>query len=1102
LSPYSKINKLLIAFTAVQASLFSFMVTSTADSGPGSLREALTLVNGGFLFDPHIDFSPISGSTITLSSPLPIVNDAGGSQSIKTFLGSGVTINGASAHPGLWLKVPTPTTSPPAPILVDKLHFQDCTSKGGDGGSPGGGGGAGIGAGIFLEGQPQSIFPGTPTPVILNDVTFTNCRNIGGDGGDGTGTVYVGGGGGGGALAWLPSKDGVDGVQGEGGAGGAGGGGAFGGAGGIAGAGGTATASGGGGGGTGLVGTATAFSGGDAFGFFPYPPYAGGGGGSGSSDSSHTLHTGSPGQFGGGAGVFHISNTTGSLSPSNSGNPYVPFGNGGAAAIPGTIGGAGGGGSAGGVVFVGGFPRSINLGLSGNTSFINSSAQGGAAGYQTYPETALNRALDGGETAGLDIINILNGGTVNLFTNSQMTFSGGIQAFNFSLFPALDHNYIKDGSGTVTLNIQPPNETQPNLNYMFSNLTILDGTLELNGPPTPDFSSGTTLWTQNITVRSAPGGTLLVAHGGKIKGVGTILAQGPILFATGSSLELDIGTTIITGVTSPPVFAPGVSITSTIQPTQLGSLFLVDLLEGAGNYNFTHSTLALTTSGGAFPSTPTVYVPLFTAGNITGKFSLATLNGFDATDQIFYSPPNDPNSVFFPVGVPDGYIGPANIIFGVNSLSTTILKDPCGGIIVVAFLLPGEEAAALTSFITNQSNLTLQALGASATFINNLVSKRRAAGGAPVAGAPKSPVAAWQREQKYIALNTDNHSGPNFLPIKKTDKELDAAGADAMDMPLLPTAPDKPLYSLSVTPLSQFQAQDSITTSTIILPSYKTYSVGTSVGFDYLGMETVLVGGAATYLFTELNQNDRLGKQNIHSAYGTLYSGFIFDQLSFNVLATGSYNYNAANRILLPIPGESFDIDVAPGEAITITSTGIPGGTAKASYNSYQLVPHFDISYEFGFDWFSLLPFIQSDLAISFQDSFSESGLGEFTFSSCDINVALNTATDFLITFLMQNEAGFNFFEQIKIDDEKTLILRQKASYVNRYIVPYSIDSKFLSDTEFTETDVMLPMQHFFGSAFEFIFRRNTQSIIATYEGMYGSGYLFNTAVLRFSNEF
>lgn len=158
-------------------------VTNTNDSGAGSLREAITLTNGGASGD-RILFTV--GGTITLASPLPPIF-----QTNVTMLtqGHSVELNGQTLFSGLFIW-PTAGT-----FLLDNTTSGSgsftsfgTTSQGGSGGNSGGGG-LGAGGGIFV---------GAGTTVTVQGMTLSGCTALGGAGGapsPGGETISGGGGG-------------------------------------------------------------------------------------------------------------------------------------------------------------------------------------------------------------------------------------------------------------------------------------------------------------------------------------------------------------------------------------------------------------------------------------------------------------------------------------------------------------------------------------------------------------------------------------------------------------------------------------------------------------------------------------------------------------------------------------------------------------------------------------------------------------------------------------------------------------------------------------------------------------------------------------------
>src|SRR3954466_7870760 len=173
-----------------------FLVTNNADSGAGSLRQAILDANANWISAPlqtsTITFAAgMANSTITLLSALPAIAgsltidgaqyDVDGNPSTQ-----GITISGATSFRVFY-------------VSQGDAHFQYFTiangkAVGGDGGD-GGGGGLGAGAAIFVA-------VGNTT---VNNVNFTNddanggagtAATIGGAGGngpDGTGGGTPGG---------------------------------------------------------------------------------------------------------------------------------------------------------------------------------------------------------------------------------------------------------------------------------------------------------------------------------------------------------------------------------------------------------------------------------------------------------------------------------------------------------------------------------------------------------------------------------------------------------------------------------------------------------------------------------------------------------------------------------------------------------------------------------------------------------------------------------------------------------------------------------------------------------------------------------------------
>lgn len=379
----------LCFYSLCTATLFSTnrLVTTTADSGPNSLRQAIINTNAGASGDT-ITFT-VSG-TISLASPLPPVLQKNVTMDTN---GNTITVNGGTSYSGLFI---WPQSSASTFTLNNSTggSFTATTASVGGGGN-GGGGALGAGGGIFV---------GENNTVNIQGITFTNCLAKGGDASSGGAewvpgsTINSAGGGGmsggtGGSYTSLyyPKYTGVTSGPGGGGfassggntnehIGGAGGGGIFfsGGIptpGNFTGGGGGSDLNGGGNGsvltgGNGGTGTSGSQGSGGAVG-------QNGGSGSGSSGGGGGGDNGNGGN--GGALLGGFGGGTSGLTNGGGGGGGVGGGGGGQNANGGK-GGFGGGGGAAGLSFDADFGGSFFGGAGGDGGFGGGGGRGGLAG--------------------------------------------------------------------------------------------------------------------------------------------------------------------------------------------------------------------------------------------------------------------------------------------------------------------------------------------------------------------------------------------------------------------------------------------------------------------------------------------------------------------------------------------------------------------------------------------------------------------------------------------------------------------------------------------------------------------------------------------------
>jgi uncharacterized protein with beta-barrel porin domain len=508
---------------AGSAQAATFNVTNTADSGAGSLRQAIFDANaaGG---SNTIDVQNGLG-TITLTS-----GDLNALNSNITLNGNGNTLSGNNAFRGLFVYSGT--------VAINDLTIENAVAAGGDAGQAAGGG-AGLGGALFVKDGAN---------VTISNLVAQNNAATGGDGGAQTASGVTGGGGGmggdggtvvsgtnggggglgSGATGGSNSGNGGDGIaQGEG-AGGdgtdSGGGGGTGGNNG--GGGGSGDQSVGGGGVNGIDGTFTN----DPDGGF------GGGGGGGSSGN---------GGFGGGGGAFRGGGGFG--GGGGGGGLTTGTGQGGFGAGDGVTSGttsqaAGGGGlGAGGAIFV---MEGATLTIAGTLTVNNNTVTGGTGGTGGAGTAQNGSAFGDGvflQGSGTLTFNPDTGNTQTLAnTITDQAGSGGTGSWALT----------KTGTGTVTLSGANTYTGATNLSAGTLSLTgsgtlgNAAGVLNLTGG-TLDLGTTTQTRTGTITLNGA------TVSNGTLSSSGTFDTQSgtisAVLAGTGALAKTGTGTVTLSG---------------------------------------------------------------------------------------------------------------------------------------------------------------------------------------------------------------------------------------------------------------------------------------------------------------------------------------------------------------------------------------------------------------------------------------------------------------------------------------------------------------------------------------------------------------------------
>ncbi len=646
------------------------------------------------------------------------------------------------------------------------------------------------------------------------------------------------------------------------------------------------------------------------------------------------------------------------------------------------------------------------------------------------------------------------------------------------------------------------------------------GTLILSGTNT--YTGSTNVLAGTLAIAGSISTGLTTIHSGAtLSGTGVVfgpvVVQGGGLLTSGingSTGDFSIPNTVTVQPNGTINVAPGLFsiralvlgaptfINSTNSPTAAGTLFAGPVDPSMG-LDLSNTSITIDFQPGSYPSTPTIYAIFVSPVAFAEKFGSITVNG--GPGFALYTPREFSNALVVPFNVPTG-ISIGNLLVGSTNFTSFILFDPCAGLVVLSLIPESNIASALAAFIANQCSLSASSLGQLATVINKKVSNQ---GGGKTGSLLAAPLALLEQEKN----NFQHSKMPAPLPpaeyflLAENVEEDDPVGSPKRLPWLPPLEPWFPKISLSMNLLGQFQSQNAIDTPFVAFPAYLTKTAGVILGLDYIGFKSLLLGGAVTYAYTDLQVAANGGSQATQSFFGTVYSGLIFGNWAMNFVVTGSYNYNRLIRNIAEQPPTTVTLvdESVFGfeETFLFQLPGIPAGAAHAKYDSYQVTPHFDLNYEIGLGSISILPFILSDTIITFEDRITETGAPPVIPSACGGATTLNTVIQTVVSYMLQNEVGINLLEQVDLVEKGILIFRQKASYVNRYILPYSLKANFVdSPAPFVSIPIRFPIQHFCGATVESIYRRKLFSFILTYEGMYGSGYIFNAGFVRFARDF
>ena len=245
-------------------------------------------------------------------------------------------------------------------------------------------------------------------------------------------------------------------------------------------------------------------------------------------------------------------------------------------------------------------------------------------------------------------------------------------------------------------------------------------------------------------------------------------------------------------------------------------------------------------------------------------------------------------------------------------------------------------------------------------------------------------------------------------------------------------------------------------------PGYHFNQEGALIAFDYYGLESLVVGAAAGYGYTNLHQRNRAGSGSANSlilgTYGTAYYSKAYLELA--AWATYSRLKNQRHEMIPGLPG-----------------VAEMGGKAASSNHAWQLDLHLATGYDISFDWLVLEPFAVFDCLFDWEEGFQEHGSAPVLF-----NVQKKSED------LLRVEGGLNFYQELK-GCWGSCVFRQSVSYVGKG--GFGIENVRVNPGYTTKS--FSGWKNYVSPSFELFFNQKKNWFVSlAYKGEYYSGYRSN----------
>jgi len=254
-------------------------------------------------------------------------------------------------------------------------------------------------------------------------------------------------------------------------------------------------------------------------------------------------------------------------------------------------------------------------------------------------------------------------------------------------------------------------------------------------------------------------------------------------------------------------------------------------------------------------------------------------------------------------------------------------------------------------------------------------------------------------------------------------------------------------------------------------PVFSFTNGGALVGYDFFGFESGMIGLAAGYFGTSLEDSGDLGSVTADSGFVGPYGTAYFDDVYVELGAFYTYSHIDTKRhIFFP----TFD------------------SIAKATHSSSQLTPHFSIGYDVGFCWGFLEPYVTLDYIADWENGFTETRGG-----------LMNMHVERRFSSMLRSEVGVQAYEDWNLC-WGIVVLREKAAYLSK--APFDtgrVTSAFVGSPNSFTVETFTSNQNLFTGSLELFVKGNNGWFGALqYDGEFGSDYISNQCVAKLGKYF